>query len=74
MLSNKAKYALKAVIALAREFGQRPVAISDIAQRKQILRKFLELILPELRHTGILQSLKGTGSGYFLARKPGDVS
>jgi Rrf2 family protein len=70
MLSQKSKYALKASIALAREFGQGPVLISDIAQRERIPRKFLELILLELRNKGILQSRKGKGGGYFLAREP----
>ena len=74
MLSNKAKYALKAAIVLAREFGQGPVLFSDIAQRERIPRKFLELILLEPRHGGILQSRKGKGGGYFLAREPGRVS
>src|SRR5215471_13083758 len=74
MLSNKARYALKAAIALARDFGQGPVLISDIAQREGIPHKFLELILLELRHGGILQSRKGKGGGYFLARKPGSIS
>ena len=74
MLSHKSKYALKATIALAREFGQGPVLISDIAQRERIPRKFLELILLELRNTGILQSRKGKGGGYFLAREPDHVS
>jgi Rrf2 family protein len=74
MVSSKAKYALKAAIALAREFGQGPVLISDIAERERIPRKFLELILLELRHSGILQSRKGKGGGYFLAREPSRVS
>src|SRR5215471_17941880 len=74
MLSNKARYALKAAIALARDFGQGPVLISDIAQRERIPRKFLEAILLELRHGGILQSRKGKGGGYFLTRDPGSVS
>jgi Rrf2 family protein len=74
MLSHKSKYALKAAIALAREFGQGPVLISDIAQRERIPRKFLELILLELRHSGILQSRKGKGGGYFLAREPNSIT
>ena len=48
--------------------------ISDIAQRERIPRKFLELILLELRHSGILQSRKGKGGGYFLAREPASVT
>src|SRR5690242_5074970 len=70
MFSNKSRYALKAGIALAREFGQGPVLISEIARRERIPRKFLEAILLELRHGGILQSRKGKGGGYFLAREP----
>jgi len=74
MLSNKTKYALKALLVLAKEYGQGPVLISDIAQREDIPRKFLELILLELKNQGILQSKKGKGGGYFLARSPQNVS
>ncbi len=59
---------------MAKEFGQGPVLISDIAQRDRIPRKFLELILLELRNKGILQSRKGKGGGYFLARDPDQVT
>jgi len=74
MLSNKTKYALKALLVLAKEYGQGPVLISDIAQREEIPQKFLELILLELKNQGILQSKKGKGGGYFLARAPQNVS
>jgi Rrf2 family protein len=70
MSSHTSKYVLKAYMTLARKFGQRPVLISDIAQRELIPRKFLKLILLELRHTAILQSRKGKGGGYFLAWEP----
>jgi len=73
-LSNKTKYALKALLVLAKEYGQGPVLISDIAQREDIPRKFLELILLELKNQGILQSKKGKGGGYSLARPPQAVS
>src|SRR5437879_855620 len=70
MISHKAKYALKAMIVLAKEYGQGPVLISDVARREGIPRKFLELILLELRNQGVLHSKKGKGGGYFLARHP----
>jgi len=70
MLSKRAKYALKALIALASEPPGEPVRISDIARRERIPQKFLELILLDLRNKGILQSKKGKGGGYFLARQP----
>jgi len=74
MLSKKSKYALKALMVLAKEYGQGPVLISDVAQRAGIPRKFLELILLELKNQGILQSKKGKGGGYFLAREPRAIS
>ena len=73
MLSQKSKYALKALLVLAKEYGQGPVLISDIAQREGVPRKFLELILLELKNQRILQSKKGKGGGYFLARSPEQV-
>ncbi len=74
MLSNKTKYALKALQVLTKEYGQGPVLISEIARRENIPPKFLELILLELKNQGILQSKKGKGGGYFLARQPHLVS
>jgi len=55
---------------LAKEYGQGPVLISDIAHREKIPPKFLELILLDLRNRGILGSKKGRRGGYFLARRP----
>jgi Rrf2 family protein len=70
MLAQKSKYALRALLVLAKEYGQGPVLISDIAHREALPQKFLELILLELRNHGILGSKKGKGGGYFLARRP----
>ena len=74
MLSNKTKYALKALQVLAKEYGQGPILISEIARRENIPAKFLELILLEMKNQGILQSKKGKGGGYFLARPPHSVT
>ena len=73
MLSHKAKYALKALTVLAQEYGSGPVLISDIAQREGVPRKFLELILLELKNNSLLQSKKGKGGGYMLARPPQSI-
>jgi Rrf2 family protein len=70
MLSKKSKYALKAMLVLAKEYGQGPVLISDLARRENIPHKFLELILLDLKNQGLLQSKKGKGGGYFLGREP----
>jgi Rrf2 family protein len=73
MLSHKAKYALKALTVLAQEYGNGPILISDIAQREGVPRKFLELILLELKNNALLQSKKGKGGGYSLARPPQSI-
>ncbi len=73
MLSMKAKYGLRAVLRLAKEYGQGPMLIADMAEREDIPRKFLELILLELKNKGILHSKKGKGGGYSLGRKPDAV-
>ncbi len=61
---------MKAALVLAKEYGQGPILISEIARREKIPQKFLELILLELRNRGLLQSKKGKGGGYFLNRPP----
>ena len=74
MLSMKAKYGLRAVSALARNPGTGPVLIADLAASEQIPRKFLELILLDLKRKGILQSKKGKGGGYNLSRPSSMIS
>lgn len=74
MLSKKSKYALRALLALARRRDQEPVLIAGLAEREGIPKKFLELILLELKNKGILQSKKGKGGGYALARMPEGIS
>jgi len=71
MLTSKAKYALRAMVDLARsdEGGaRRPVFIADIAGRQAIPRRFLENILLELRKHGLVVSQRGKQGGYALAR------
>ena len=74
MISKKAKYALKALKVLAREYEKGPLLISNIAESENIPKKFLEAILLELRNHGILQSQKGKGGGYYLRMPPEQVT
>ena len=75
MISQKTKYALKALLLLADDEKAKsgPVLISDLAERGKIPQKFLEAILLELKNHGILQSKKGKGGGYFLAKSPEEI-
>ncbi len=74
MISKKTKYALKALIYLGRRYEQGPVLIQELSRDENIPKKFLELILLTLKNSGILQSKKGKGGGYYLGRAPKDVS
>lgn len=74
MLSQKAKYGLKVLLALARDYGCGPVLIADLARRESVPQKFLELILLELKHQGVVQSKKGQGGGYFLLQRPEQIA
>jgi Rrf2 family protein len=73
MLSKKAKYAIKALLRLADHQRGEPMRIADLARAEQIPPKFLELILLGLKNHGVLQSRKGKGGGYLLARDPASI-
>ncbi len=66
MLTRKTKYALRALVALARQANDGPVHIADLARDEQIPQKFLERILLDLKGRGVLRSQKGAGGGYSL--------
>jgi Rrf2 family protein len=67
MISQKAKYALKALIALAKADGQS-MRISEIAEQEDIPQKFLERILLDLRNRGYVASRRGAHGGYMLLK------
>ncbi|MXV51764.1 Rrf2 family transcriptional regulator [Pedobacter sp. HMF7647] len=73
MLTKKAKYAFKALIALARNEEKHPMLISDIAEKEQLPKKFLEAILLELKRSGYLGSKKGAGGGYYLLKQASEI-
>jgi Rrf2 family protein len=73
MLTAKGKYGLKALVHLARFPPGELALVADIATSNNIPKKFLDAILGELRNAGIVQSRKGKGGGYRLARLPEDI-
>jgi len=74
VLSQRARYALKALLALAEARTDEPLAISDIAKRQRIPHKFLALILLDLKRFGLVQSRRGREGGYLLAKPPSQIS
>jgi Rrf2 family protein len=74
MLTNKAKYALKALAHLADYRPGQSVGIRDIAAAENIPKKFLDTNLCELRVAGLVESKMGKGGGYSLARPATEIS
>jgi Rrf2 family protein len=74
ILSKKTRYAIVALTRLARDYGKGPLQIREIAEDEKIPQNFLENILLELRKLGILGSKLGKSGGYFLLKKPEEVS
>ena len=68
MLSQKAKYAMRALLYLAQAQPENPVFISEIADQQSVPKKFLELILLDLKRHGLVHSYRGKKGGYALAK------
>jgi len=74
MLTQKAKYGLRALCVLAAESGaHQPLPIHEVAQRAHVPHKFLEAILLDLRRHGFVESRRGKAGGYSMTRDPGEI-
>ena len=69
MISTKARYALRVMIDLAQHEGEGNIPLKDIAERQEISKKYLEIIVKELVRAGLLNGVSGKGGGYSLCRK-----
>lgn len=74
MLSQKAKYALKAMIMLAEQEDGVLLQTPEISEAQKIPRKFLELILLDLKNRGLVHSQRGKHGGYVLAKPAGEIT
>ena len=68
MISQKAKYALRALVRLQKAGPERSLMIGEISESEAIPKKFLEQILLELKRVGIVDSRRGRHGGYVLLR------
>jgi Rrf2 family iron-sulfur cluster assembly transcriptional regulator len=74
MLSTKGRYAAMAMVDLARTGSAAPVTLAAIAERQEIPLAYLEQIFARLKREGIVQSVRGPGGGYRLARDPAETT
>lgn len=73
MISQKAKYALRALVSLARAGRGQSRMIAEISRDQAIPKKFLEQILLELKRAGMVSSRRGRTGGYELLRAPEEI-
>lgn len=75
MITTKGRYALRVMIDLAENNGNETyVPLKDIAERQEISKKYLEIIVKDMVTGGLLVGASGKGGGYMLCRKPKEYS
>lgn len=75
MITQKCKYAIKAILYIAKnQTDEKLVFASEIAEKENIPKKFLETILRDLRNHGIVNSKRGKYGGYHLLKKAEDIN
>ncbi len=72
-LSTKGRYAVTAMVDLAQTSDGRPVALADIAKRQEISLSYLEQLFGKMRRRDLIESVRGPGGGYLLARPAEDM-
>ena len=72
--TKKGQYALRAVFELAKRQREAPIKISDIATAQAIPLRFLEVILHQLKGSGLVSSKRGFYGGYTLAKPPAEIT
>ena len=72
-LTSKGRYAVMALIDLARFDNINPVSLRDISLRQGISLDYLEQIFFKLKKNQIVQSIRGTQGGYILSKKPNEI-
>lgn len=73
-LSTKGRYAVSAMFDLAANEKGGPVSAETISKRQGISQSYLEQLLLKLKRAGLVHASKGPSGGYWLARKPSQVS
>jgi len=72
-VSTKGRYGIRACLELAGRYGRGAVRISEIARAQDVPEKYLAQIIPTLRKSGMVKSVRGARGGYMLSRPPGEI-
>jgi Rrf2 family protein len=72
--STKGRYATRAMLDLALRYGEGTIMVKDIAARQGVSERYLEQILVSMRVAGLVESVRGSGGGFLLARSPVSIT
>jgi Rrf2 family protein len=73
-LTQKSKYAARALVELALNEGGAPLGVAEVARRQHIPERFLEQIFCDLRRADVLESRRGARGGYYFAMPPEEIT
>jgi Rrf2 family protein len=73
-ISARARYGVRLMMVLARNYGRGPIYLKEIAREEEISEKYLGQIIIPLRGAGLVLSSRGSRGGYMLAREPEEIS
>jgi Rrf2 family iron-sulfur cluster assembly transcriptional regulator len=73
-LTTKGRFAVMAIVDLAMHGGKNPVTLATISERQKISLSYLEQLFGKLRRSGLVESVRGPGGGYYLARAAGKIT
>ena len=74
LITQKHKYALRAIYELGKRFEHGPIKLAEISKAQAIPQRFLEVIMAELKPSGMLASKRGYFGGYTLLQHPHDIT
>ncbi len=73
-ISTKGRYGLTIVVELGAKYGEGPVPLRKIAEEQKLSEAYLEQLIPPLRNSGIVKSVRGAYGGYMLAKPPAEIT
>lgn len=73
-LSTRVRYGVRAMVELAKQPANKPVALAELARKQEISPKYLEQMVTALKAGGVIESVRGSGGGYRLGRPAGEIT
>ena len=74
VLSQRTRYAIRALLHLGDHYGEGPIQLAEIAAKQNIPAKFLTVILSEMKRAGFVETMRGKEGGYWLSRPPSEIT